>query len=310
MTPSGRTLGPKGRYLLAAWWAVLSWTTLFAEVISVPVPNGSFEYPATTYVSTNLVSWQRTPKPDDYDDSGEFYWHYLTGVFANTAPGASDHITNCDGAQALWLWTNPEVGLYLDGTEPGGEFPVTYVPGDELTLTVGVLGGSRGMRIGASLRLELYYLNGSEQRNPVATTEVVFTLETFPSNTRFYDFQVKVPAVKPTDPWAGKRLGIKLLSTVTPESNLASWYWDIDNVRLTIDREASFVLNIEPSDGGVRIRWFGMPGVRYQVQSSPDLRSWSDSSAPLDGTGSELSKVYPENVSHDPFRRVVTIPGP
>src|SRR5262245_10147551 len=72
------------------------------------VPNGSFEGPQTGYVSINIDNWQKNPKPAWYQEQGGFLWTQLTGIFKNTAPGNSDHLENCDLAQAIWLFAVPE----------------------------------------------------------------------------------------------------------------------------------------------------------------------------------------------------------
>jgi hypothetical protein len=40
-----------------------------------------------------------------------------------------------------------------------------------------------------------------------------------------------MPTVKAGDPWAGKNIGVMILSTVSQE--LAGGYWDLENVRLS-----------------------------------------------------------------------------
>jgi hypothetical protein len=44
------------------------------------------------------------------------------------------------------------------------------------------------------------------------------------------DFKAKIPVVNAIDLWAGKNIGIRLLSTST--TNNTGGYWDVDNVRL------------------------------------------------------------------------------
>src|SRR5262245_57928385 len=85
---------------------------LGAETIGVP--NASFESPSTTFVNINIDFWQKTSKPVGYDESGGFLWTQLTGAFKNTPSGSADHIDNCDGDQAAWLFAVPEVGLFQD----------------------------------------------------------------------------------------------------------------------------------------------------------------------------------------------------
>src|SRR5262245_39645715 len=81
---------------------------------AINIPNNSFESPATSFVSININAWQKSPKPDWYQESGGFLWTQLTGIFKNTPATSADHIDNCDGNQALWLFAVPEVGLFQD----------------------------------------------------------------------------------------------------------------------------------------------------------------------------------------------------
>ena len=47
----------------------------------------------------------------------------------------------------------------------------------------------------------------------VAETTVTNSEAYFPTDTEFVDFQVQVPPVKATDPWAGQNIGIQLVAT-------------------------------------------------------------------------------------------------
>lgn len=209
---------------------------------SIPVPNHSFEFPTNDFVSVVIDSWQKTPKPDWYDEGGGFYWTQLTGTFLNTATNTPTHIWNCDGKQAIWLFAVPEVGLFQDydsigsnETLPSHAFDAVFEPGKSYQLTVGMFGGGAGgnygMRLGATLELSLYYRDANSNRITVAANTVTNTTANFTSNTNLVDFRVQTPTVTGADPWAGKHIGIQLLSTVT--TNLQGGYWDLDNVRLT-----------------------------------------------------------------------------
>src|SRR6516225_953181 len=106
MTP----LSPfEGRYRagLGIWLSVVWAGALSAGPI--PVPNASFESPVTPFVNTHVDDWQKVPKPDWYIENGGYTWDQLAGVFLNTPIGASDHIINCDGKQALYLFAVPQV---------------------------------------------------------------------------------------------------------------------------------------------------------------------------------------------------------
>jgi hypothetical protein len=202
----------------------------------IEVPNGSFETPATTYVANQIDAWQKTPKPFWFDEGTMGLWDQLTGVFLNPPPGDPYHIDNCDGNQALYVFAVPQAGLFQDyeavdwsGATHG--FDARFEVGRAYQLIVGVIGGGRGsMTPGATLLLGLYYRDAAGQLVTVAATNVVYTPAVFPGMTHFVDCQVLLPVVQPGDPWAGQRLGVQLLSTVSLE--IAGGYWDIDHVRL------------------------------------------------------------------------------
>ncbi|MFO1502070.1 MAG: hypothetical protein U1G07_27470, partial [Verrucomicrobiota bacterium] len=77
-------------------------TGLSLHAALVPVPNASFESPATGFVSVPVDAWQKSPKPSWYEEGGGFLWSQLIGAFKNTAPTSPDHIANMEGSQAVW----------------------------------------------------------------------------------------------------------------------------------------------------------------------------------------------------------------
>jgi hypothetical protein len=205
---------------------------------SIVVPNASFENPATDYADPGIASWQKKGKPPEFTEIGGLLWEWLTGVFRNTDPGSADHIVNCDGDQAAYLFNVPQVALFQDygtigagETEPSHAFDAVYRVGHGYELTVGVIGGGGGMPAGAPLRIELYYRDEANERVPVAGTNVVHSPALFPTNTEFIDFSVEVPPVAADAPWAGEQIGIILISTV--DDAMKGGYWDLDHVRLT-----------------------------------------------------------------------------
>src|SRR5688572_15995157 len=76
--------------------ALVSFTNAI-RAASISVPNNSFEFPTNTYASPVFDSWEKLPKPDDYQETNGFLWTQLTGSFRNTATNSADHIDNCDG---------------------------------------------------------------------------------------------------------------------------------------------------------------------------------------------------------------------
>jgi hypothetical protein len=243
---------------------------------TILVPNASFESPPTSFVDINIDSWQKSAKPADYNESGGYLWTQLTGVFSNTDTTSSDHIDNCDGQQALWLFAVPKVGLFQDYDSmdwndpvPTHAFNATFEPGNSYQLTVGIIGTGGGMLEGASLELSLYYRVGSNNV-PVAVTSVSNTPTIFSNNTHLIDFQVQVPAVKPSDPWANQHIGIQFLSTVT--SNLQGGYWDLDNVRLAAIREP-VLANPVWTNGQFQFTLQSEPGLKLQILAATNIAS-------------------------------------
>lgn len=280
---------------------------------SVPVPNSSFELPATFFVNTRVEHWQETPKPAWYQEGGGFEWDQLTGVFRNPPPGANDHLVNCDGEQAFYLFAVPEVGIFQDEAsvdwndpEPTQAFSARFEVGRAYELTFGVVGGGGNMLEGVTFEAVLYTRDGSSQPITVARREVVFTREQFPTRTEFTEVRLETPVVQASDPWAGRPVGIHFLSTVSPE--LQGGYWDLDRVRLTAVGQTPFVLQAESTDTGIRLTWLSQIGQRYRVETSPDFSAWPATGAEIEGNGSELEMTL--SLTGDArFFRVVSLPS-
>jgi len=218
---------------------LIALTTWVRPSLAAPVniPNYSFETPNSNFVSILIDSWQKTPKPDWYVEGGGFLWTQLTGAFKNTATNSPDHISGCDGNQAIWLFAVPEVGLFQDydsldfeDPAPTHAFDAKFEVGKSYHLTVGVIGTGGGMQQGATLELSLYYRDSSSNRVTVVATTMTNLITIFSNNTYLVDCKVNVPTVRSNDAWAGQNIGVMFLSTVT--TNLQGGYWDLDNVRL------------------------------------------------------------------------------
>jgi hypothetical protein len=198
---------------------------------TIAVPNASFASPPTTYAWPQVDYWQQVPQPNLSDPNTQ-----LTGVFSNLPPA----IDNCDGGQAAFLFAVPYVSIFQDydsadyaHTNPLQAFTATFDVGKSYTLTVAVLGGTNlaiPMYEGTTLELSLYYRDAASNMVTVAATTITNSGALFPSATHFVDFQVHTPVVKAGDPWAGRHIGVRVLSTVLPQ--LSNGYWDLDNVRL------------------------------------------------------------------------------
>lgn len=280
------------------------------------VPNGSFESPSTQFVDIFPAEWQKTPKPDWYDESGGNLWIQLSGIFTNTAPGSSDSIDNLDRGQALFLFSVPQAGIFQDFNTIGGTnaapthaFDAKYEPGKSYELSLGLIGGAGNMPEGASLLVGLYYRNASNEMVTVAATNVVFTKAAFPTVTHLIEKSVRTPTVSASDAWAGKNIGIEIVSSVQ-DPRQAGGYWDLDNVRLFVAGDAGLRLTVARSGTDLRISWPTATGVSYQLRMSEDLKTWTNQGTALTGTGSEGSVVVPTGARPHAFFTVVATPAP
>ncbi len=266
---------------IACLLALTGWMEVL-QAATVAVPNGSFESPRTDYVDVNIDFWQKSARPDWYVESGGYLWTQLTGVFKNTPTNspAGDHIDNCDGDQALWLFAVPEVALFQDydsmdwnDSAPTHAFDAKFQVGKSYDLTVGIIGTGGGMLQGVTLELSLYYRNAASNMVAVAVTSVTNTSEVFSNNTHLIDFHVRVPPVKATDAWAGQNIGVQFASTVS--SNLQGGYWDLDNVRLAEFVQTEFVppamLNPVWSNGQFQFTVQSEPGIKLEILATTNL---------------------------------------
>jgi hypothetical protein len=282
----------------------------------VPLNNPSFESPATPFVSTHVDGWQKTQQDPGYDSSGGYLWDQLAGVFQNPAPGQSDHIDNIDGVQAVWIFNVRGFGMFQDygshdwaGTNALHTPDAVFSAGSAYRLTVGVFGGGGGMPEGAPLELALYHRDDSGAPALVSSNLVVNSTNLFPTPNHFFDFSVRVPEVKATDPWAGRHVGVLMLSTVEPSGE--GGYWDVDHVRLfAITPAAPKVILEVIANGGARVDWVSEADVAYQVRISRDLASWSDAGAPQSGTGGPLSATIAGGDGGSLYVEVTATPVP
>ena len=249
---------------LAAWTGPLQAGPLFLS-------NASFESPVvppvSPYAIPELDAWQASPQPGWYDPTNNYNtpWAYLMGTFYNV-PFPGVFIDNCDGTQAAFLFSYPEVAIFQDCSS---RFNVSSA----YRLAVGVIGGVDGsppLYEGATLQLSLYYRDAASNMVTVAATTITNSAGLFPTNTHFVDFSVQVPGVLPTDPWANQTIGVQISSTVG--TNLASGYWDLDNVRLT---ETVLPHLINPQ---IVSNWFGFtvrsePGLQFEVLAHTNITS-------------------------------------
>jgi hypothetical protein len=289
------------------------WVATPLSAAAIEVPNGSFESPMTEFADPRIDSWEMPPRPFWYDES-EFPWNQLTGVFLNPPPEAEGHIPNADGAQALFLFAVPEVGLFQDyrsgdwaNPGPMEQFDVRYEEDRSYKLTVGVLGGGGAMADGVTLAISLYYRDAEGERVSVATTSITNAPGVFVERA-FVDFHVDVPTVQPSDPWAGQHLGIQLLSTVQP--GIAGGYWDIDNVRLVATGRPVLV-QAGLVDERLRFLVQGDVGQQFEVLATDDVsvppQEWT-SLGTVTNTSGSVEFIDPEPASGQRYYQVRSLP--
>jgi hypothetical protein len=267
------------KYFLSAFWLA---PALLVHILAGPlqastiiIPNGSFESPVVSFVDIQIDHWQKSPKPDWYNEGGGISWDQLSGTFKNQPPGTPSHLDNCDGEQAIWVFAVPQAGIFQDynstdgsNSVPSHAFNAKFQAGNSYTLTVGVNGGGGGMSNGTTLEISLYYRDGASNQVIVAATLITNTLDTFPNHTHFVDFEAKLEVVKRRDPWAGQNMGVQILSTVN--SNMQAGYWDVDNVRLSALREPELT-GVVSTNGQFNFNLESEPGLRFEILGSKDL---------------------------------------
>ena len=248
------------------------WDIDNVRLVESLVPNNSFESPETPFAGPEMDAWQKTPKPFWFPDATT--WDQLVGQFLNTPAGSSSHITNMDGKQGAFLFALPEVAIFQDYTTiygtnatPAHDMIAQYEVGKSYSLTVGVLGGGGGMSNGVPLEISLYYRDGSNNRVNVSATTVTNNSTVFPTNTYFTDFQVVVPAVKSTDAWAGKYIGVQIASKA--DFSNQGGYWDLDNVRLQSVRDP-IIKGSAFSGGQFQLTLASAPG-RLEILATTNL---------------------------------------
>lgn len=267
----------------------------------IVVPNHSFESPLapreSPYALPVVDVWQKSAQPAWYDPSqnANTPWDFLMGTFFNV-PFPGLFIDNCDGSQAAFLFALPEAALFQDGTSAGGTnggpglaLEATFQAGHSYELTVAALGGGGGMKPGVTLQISFYYRDPSSNKVTVAATSITNSLDLFPTNTHFIDFQARVPTVQTNDPWAGQPIGIELLSTTSFE--LAGGYWNLDNVRL-VETASSLLALSAPfltTNGQITFSIHSQPGLRFEIQATTNLLSgatnWTSLGSFTNGTG-------------------------
>jgi hypothetical protein len=203
------------------------------------VPNASFESQPTPFALPYVDSWQKPPQPPGYTTNRYGEWFNLAGVFSNAPAPSPDYIDNADNTQLAYIFNYPQMALFQDynstdwsGAPPTHAFNSIYEPGKSYHFTVGVTSSNeKPLPQGATLLLSLYYRDLSSNMVTVGSTTVTYDTNVFTNILHLLDYHVDVPVVKTNDAWAGKNIGIQLMSTLSLMQT--GGVWDADNVRLT-----------------------------------------------------------------------------
>jgi hypothetical protein len=252
-------------------------------VEGIYVPNYSFELPivaeALPFATNELVEWEETPQPSDYNPTNNYDtpWDDMVGTFVNV-PFPGEYISNVVGAQAAFLEAYPGVGFFQDyasiggtNTQPDHAFNATFNVGKAYTLTVGLTGSTaEALEQGSTIQLSLYYRDPSSNIVIVGATTVTYDTNVFTNLLELTDFQVQVPNVLPSDPWAGQRIGIELLCT--PSFDVAGGFWDADNVRLE-ETTALSPTSLTFVNGQAQFTVQGEPGSVAEILSTTNLNT-------------------------------------
>ena len=291
------------------------WKTIVAGVVAgmgclqagtISIPNSSFESPVSIFVDINIDAWQKGAKPAWFDESGGFAWNQLTGIFKNPGPTSSDHLDNCDGNQAIWMFAIPEVELFQDYNSvdwndpaPTHAFDARFESGKSYALSVAVNGGGGGMSNGATMQICLYYRDAASNKVTVASTWVTNTPDMFPNHTHLVDFEARVPTVRAGEAHAGRNIGVQLLSTVPPQ--LQGGYWDLDNVRLTSVQEPR-VTGTQLAGGQFQFAIESDPGLVFEILATTNVSLPASNWVRL-GTVTNTAGVAPFSETQVPFGR-------
>jgi hypothetical protein len=216
---AGKTIGVAVRAAGAAggFWDLDNVRLMESWPVSIPIKNNSFESPVVDPNGFGAVPYVDQWTEIDVDA----LYSANTGVFANTAVGSPDRMTNADGNQLAFLGSQRGNGLAQD-------VAATYNVGCDYRLTVGVGVSSRFPPSTVdpvdAIELVLYYRDGVKSVDIVSQRVQAKGL----SSTQLQDFAAYLPTVHSGDAWAGKAIGV-----VIRAAGAAGGFWDLDNVRLT-----------------------------------------------------------------------------
>jgi hypothetical protein len=288
--------------LLAATLILFACQTAPAQ--QIPVPNGLFEQPATSFALPYVVSWETVP-PTEYEE---------VGVFTNDPSfGPGEYLINCVGGQAAFLYAAPETALYqdyasVDALGDSNTFSATYDVGKAYQLITGITGGAvEPLTPGVVLQMSLYYRDSSNNMVIIAATNIAYAANTF-TPTNFVNCELDIPPVRSSDAWAGQYVGIQFLSLAT--TNNEGGTWDLNNVQLFAT--PSFI-NPSWSNGQFSACLKSQPGLAFQILAATNLSipfsNWT-SVATLTNVSGTISFIDPAANYNERFYQAQQLPLP
>lgn len=267
------------KLLFASFFALCSFTSAL-QAAALVIPNHSFEnpvVPAGVQALPFMDAWQQMPQPAEYNTANG-PWDQNKGVFPNSPQGQPGHLSNADQNQVAFLSSEPKNGIFQ-------ELTATYRPGYGYKLAAGIA-GSFFVRLKpeGTLAIQLYYRGANNEFIPIAKATAYGTV----SMESLVGHTVDIPAVRETDAWANKPIGIRILSTSTEATK--GGFWDVDNVQLWEFAEIVSVPNFS----------FESPQVPQGVQALPFMDSWQQLPQPAgyntaNGPWDQLKGVFPNS---------------
>jgi hypothetical protein len=169
------------------------------------------------------------------------------GVAGNGWGGGGINLLNSDGIQIAWMNTYADGSNELASAGIWQALSDTYTVGKAYELTVGLARAAQSWNPGEDtdqIDIRLFY-NAAGSVATIASVTATASELNYSNDGYLTDYTATLPVVLATDDWAGKTIGIWIVSSYRdPASDGGDWV--VDNVRLNISDIAK---NPDPKDG-------------------------------------------------------------
>ncbi len=205
--------------------------TVSAGIISVQ--NNSFENPVvnTAFLPVSLSAdhWVLSgPGPFVDFMQGAGPQNSGTGIFPNPSAGSAGHLTNIDGNQAAYIFTNTgHMFAQALVDTANGNAPVTFAAGQQYTITAAVANAGSAPAPTDQLLVGLYYTDPGGQ-HLVAQTIVQNDAAHNLSATQFTDFSGISTVLAANSPAIGHQITAQFSTIGAGGSE-----FDVDNIRVS-----------------------------------------------------------------------------